>query len=983
MTSYRLSTGGMIDRNSPVNFTFDGKTYAGFAGDTLASALLANGVTLMGRSFKYHRPRGVVTAGAAEPNALMEIGTGGRREPNTRATMQEVYQGLQARSQNRWPSLDFDIGAVNGLLSPFLSAGFYYKTFMWPKSFWEKVYEPFIRKAAGLGRIAEEADPDTYAKSWLHCDLLVVGTGAAGLGAALTAARAGAKIVIVDEHAIAGGLLIDSQELVNGQSAQDFVQGAVAELKAMANVTFKTRTTAAAWYDDNVFVLIERSQKHVAAPQADMPVEIMWRVVAKHMIMATGAEERPLVFDGNDLPGIMLASAMRRYLNRFGVAPGTSVAIFTNNDSAYAFAAEAEAAGIDIAAIIDSRPSGSLGQQWSGKAKVWNNSEIARTSGGKALKSVTIRKGISEETIAVDALAMSGGFTPIVHLACQRQQKPVWNDALQAFLVPENLSGITPAGAVQGFDSSADAFRDGAQQAVKVLRALGIHASPASADFAAQASSTPVGIWLPREVKGKAFVDYQNDVHYKDFNLAVREGFDHVEMAKRYTTNGMATDQGKLSNINAIAIIARARGCSIDEVGTTTYRPFYTPVSFAALGGTHIGKHFAPVRTSPLHAWSLANAGVVIDSGLWYRPIYYKRSGDADAMASINREALGVRSGAGICDVSTLGKIEITGRDAAKFLDLLYCNSFAKLPVGKARYGFMLREDGLPFDDGTTSRLGENHYYMTTTTAFAGAVLAHMEFCHQQHWPELEVRFVSVSDQWAQMSIAGPKARDVLEKLVDQDISEEALPFLGAMEITLGSGQITGRIFRISFSGELAFEIAVPAGFGPAVADAVVAQGAIAYGVEALNTMRVEKGFITHSEMNGMVTADDLGYGKMVSKLKPDYIGRHMVGREGLVRADREQLVGIRSVNPADKFTGGAHILKIGDEVSLENDQGYVTSVVWSPVLEAYIGLAFIKAGRSRMGEKIRIWNALLNTDIEAVICSADHLSDAKGSINA
>lgn len=488
---------------------------------------------------------------------------------------------------------------------------------------------------------------------------------------------------------------------------------------------------------------------------------------------------------------------------------------------------------------------------------------------------------------------------------------------------------------------------------------------------------------MPREVKGKAFVDYQNDVHYKDFNLAVREGFDHVEQAKRYTTNGMATDQGKLSNINAIAIIARARGCQIGEVGTTTYRPFYTPVSFATFGGTHFGKHFAPVRTSPLHAWSLAKAGVMTDSGLWYRPMYYKQAGDADMMASINREVLQVRAGAGVCDVSTLGKIEITGRDAGKFLDLLYCNGFAKLPVGKARYGFMLREDGLPFDDGTTSRFGENYYYMTTTTAFAGPVLAHMEFCHQQHWPEMDVRFVSVSDQWAQMSVAGPQSRDVLAKLVDQDISDEALPFLGVMDITLGGGQITGRIFRISFSGELAFEIAVPAGYGAAVADAILAQGAIPYGVEALNTMRVEKGFITHSEMNGMVTADDLGYGKMVSKVKPDFIGKHMVGREGLVREDREQLVGVRPVKPDDRFTGGAHILTIGNEISLQNDQGYVTSAVWSPVLQSYIGIAMVKSGRSRMGEKVRIWNALLNTDIEGVICSADHLSEMKGSSNA
>ncbi|MCR6498175.1 sarcosine oxidase subunit alpha family protein [Shinella sp. CPCC 101442] len=980
MTPYRLSTGGLIDRKRPVSFTFDGKQYEGFAGDTLASALLANGVSLMGRSFKYHRPRGVMTAGAAEPNALMEIGTGGRREPNTRATMQEIYPDLHATSQNRWPSLDFDIGAANSLLSPFLSAGFYYKTFMWPKSFWEKVYEPFIRKAAGLGRIAEEADPDTYGKAWLHCDLLVAGSGPAGLAAALAAGRAGAKVVIVDEHAIAGGHLVDTREVVDGKSAQAFVEDAVAELRGLPNVTFKTRTTALAWYDDNVVALVERKQKHVAAPEANRAVEILWRVAAGHVIMATGAEERPLVFAGNDVPGVMLASAMRRYLNRFGVAVGRNIAIFTNNDSAYALAAEAEASGITVAAIIDTR---STAPSWTGRARVLTGSEIIATQGGKALKSVTVRTGAKEETLSVDALAMSGGFSPIVHLACQRQQKPVWNEDLQAFLAPDTNGALTPAGSVAGAYSSQQAFNDGADKAVEALTRLGFDAATPAADFADKTPGNPSGLWLPGDVKGKAFIDYQNDVHYKDIGLAVREGFDHVELAKRYTTNGMATDQGKLSNINAIALIARARGCSIAEVGTTTYRPFYTPVSFATLSGTHYGTHFAPVRSSPLHAWSLARGGEMVDAGLWYRPMYYKQAGDTDMMASINREVLAVRAGAGICDVSTLGKIEVTGPDAAKFLDLLYCNDFGKLAVGRARYGFMLREDGIPFDDGTTSRLGENVYFMTTTTAYAGPVLAHMEFCHQQHWPDLDVRFVSVSDQWAQMAIAGPRAREILASLVDEDISEEVFPFLSAKEVTLGSGVVNARLFRISFSGELAFEIAVPAGYGPSVADAIVAAGAIPYGVEALNTMRLEKGYITHAEMNGMVTVADLGFDRMVSRRKDDFVGKHMFGREGLVRENREQLVGVRALKAEDRFTAGAHVLKIGDQVSLENDQGYVTSSVWSPVVKGYIGLALVKGGRNRIGEKVRVWNALLGTDVEAVICSTDHLAEANGGKNA
>jgi sarcosine oxidase subunit alpha len=965
MTSYRLAGGGLVDRAKPLSFTFDGKAMQGFDGDTLASALLANGQILAGRSFKYHRPRGILTAGSAEPNALVTIGRGGRTEPNTRATMQALYDGLEAKSQNRWPSLDFDIGAVNSLLSPFLGAGFYYKTFMWPGALWEKLYEPVIRKAAGLGRATHEADPDRFEKCWAHCDLLVVGGGAAGLMAALVAGRTGARVIIADENEAMGGWLRTETAPVDGKPAPSFAATVLAELESLPNVRIMPRTTVFGWYDSQVFGAVERVQKHVSAPNAHLPVERLWRIATRAAILATGAEERPIAFGGNDIPGVMMAGAARTYLNAYGVAPGRTVAVFTANDSGHALARDLEAKGVSVTALIDSRADAQA--PFALKARIIKGAFVADAHGGKAVGAIDIWRDGVKERLAVDALAMSGGFSPVIHLACQRGGKPVWSEAHTAFLAPQGLKGLALAGAVTGLTTLPDAFTSGIETARTVLSDLGFapHAAslPAVTDEAGIRTEKPC--WSSPGYTGKAFVDFQNDVHTKDLDLAVREGYGHVELAKRYTTNGMATDQGKLSNVNAIGLLAEARRVSPAEIGTTTFRPFYTPVSFGALAGVSHGKEFQPVRQSPLHGWAQKNGATFVETGLWYRSAWFPRPGEAGWRESVDREVKTVRTAAGLCDVSMLGKIEVIGPDAAEFLNRIYCNTMATLPVGRARYGLMLREDGFLYDDGTVSRMAEDRFFVTTTTAQAAGVLNHMEFYAQAVWPELDVRLTSATDQWAQMAIAGPKARTILERIVDEDISGEAFPYMAARTVSLFGGRLSGMLFRLSFSGELAYELAVPADYGASVAEAIMmagkAEGICPYGVEALAVLRIEKGHITHNEINGTVVPADVGLGRMVATKKPDFVGKHMLAREGLSAADRPQLVGVAPLDPAASFRTGAHILKKNDAATLENDQGYVSSSCFSPHVGSTIGLALVRGGAARHGEEVQVWNALRN----------------------
>jgi sarcosine oxidase subunit alpha len=973
MTSFRIDRGGLVDRARPLSFQFDGKSLQGLEGDTLASALLANDVQLVGRSFKYHRPRGIVTAGSAEPNALVTTGSGGRSEPNVRATVVELYSGLTAASQNRWPSLKYDIGSVNSLLSPFLSAGFYYKTFMWPKAFWEKVYEPFIRKAAGLGKLSiAEPDPDTYEKCWAHCDLLVVGAGPAGLSAALAAGRAGLRVILADENFRLGGSLLSVRQSIGGKSAADHAAAAVAELQSLPNVRLLPRTTVFGWFDDMVFGAVERVQKHVQTPSPDRPVERVWRIAARRAILASGAEERPLVFGGNDRPGIMTASAMRTYANRYAVAAGKRVAIFTNGDSGYQTARDLTALGVDVVALIDSRPDSSEAVP-SGVRRILGGG-IVDTKGGQRLKAVMVNRSGFDEVVECDALASSGGWSPVIHLMCHRGAKPEWSDVHAAFLAPVSDPAFVGAGAVTGSYGMGSALSDGWAKASDAIAALG-RTAPTYEPLDIEGETAPgfTPLWYVPGAKSKAFVDFQNDVHVADLGLALREGYGHVEHAKRYTTSGMATDQGKLGNVNATAILASMQGLSPKDTGISTFRPFYTPVSFGALAGASRWEHAAPIRKSPLHGWAKKNGAVMVEAGLWYRSSWFPRDGETGWRQSVDREVTTVRSSAGICDVSTLGKIEVAGPDAAEFLNRIYSNAMLKLPVGKARYGLMLREDGVVYDDGTVSRLSENHFFITTTTAYAAEVLVHMEFFHQTVWPELDVRMVSVSDQWAQMSVVGPKSREILQSLVTDDLSDSAFPFMTARGVTM-TGGVQARLFRISFSGELAYELAVPAGYGEAVADAVMEagrqHGICPYGVEALNVMRIEKGHVTHAELDGRITADDVGLGKLVSAVKTDFVGKRLLERPGMKAADRPQLVGLTPVDPKAEIKAGAHILKKGGTPTTAEDQGWVSSVCFSPVLGHMIALAFVKSGRSRTGEKVLVWDKLRGLETEAVIGS-------------
>ena len=970
--THRLATGGVIDRAQRLGFTFDGRRLAGFQGDTLASALIANGVRLVGRSFKYHRPRGILTAGSEEPCALVELGHGARREPNTRATTAELCDGLVANSQNRWPSLAFDVMALNGLLAPVLSAGFYYKTFMWPAAFWEKLYEPVIRRAAGLGRAAGLEDPDHYEKAFAHCDVLVIGAGPAGLMAALTAGRDGARVILADEDFALGGRLLAERSEIDGAPGLDWARTAETELSSLPNVRILRRTTVFGVYDGGTYGALERVGDHLPQPPEHTARQRTWRIIARRAVLAAGAIERPLVFGNNDRPGVMLAGAARTYLNRFAAAPGQRVAIFTAGDDGWRTAMDVQALGLEVAAVIDSRAAGMTADAAileRGGTRVFRGGHVIGVDGAHGVSAIHVRDAQGRTTtLACDALFVSGGWSPAVNLTCHLGSRPVWSDAISAFVPGPLPPGMVVAGAAAGDLTLARCLAAGAHAgrmaAAEIGRATAAEvALPRAGDEAA--GLTP--LWHVAGSRGPAFVDLQNDVTAKDVGLAAREGYRSVELLKRYTTLGMATDQGKTANVNGVALLAEARGQTIAAIGTTVYRPPYTAVAIGALAGHHRGKDFRPTRRTPADAWAQAEGAVMRESGPWLRAGWFPRPGE-DWLAATTREVIATRSGVGICDVSTLGKIDIQGPDAAAFLDRVYCNTFSTLAVGRARYGLMLREDGFVMDDGTTSRLGPVQFLMTTTTANAGSVLQHLEFCHQGLWPDLDVQMASVSEQWAQFSIAGPRARDVLAKLVDRqhDLADAAFPYLAARDISILGGT-PARLFRISFSGELAYEIAVSARLGDALVKALMQAGAehaiTPYGLEALAVMRIEKGHVAGNELNGTTTARDLGLGRMMAT-KKDYIGRVMAGRPALLDANRWQLVGLVPVDREQRIRAGAHFIDQGKVAATQNDLGYVTSTAFSPSLGHSIALGLLNRGASRHGQHVRAVDLLRGTDI-------------------
>ena len=975
MTSHRIKGAGRLSPARGVRFRFDGKTYEGLEGDTLASALLANGVHLVGRSFKSHRPRGILSAGSEEPNALVGIRRdAARTTPNVRATVQEIHDGLEAVSQNRWPSLSFDAGAVNDIASPLFSAGFYYKTFMWPRFAWKRLYEPNIRAAAGLGEAPVEADPDHYASRYAHCEVLVVGAGAAGLAAALAAAATGVRVILCDEQAETGGALrFESGATIDGQPAWDWARQATARLAAMANVRVLTRTTAFGYYAQNMVGLAERVGDHLAAPAPGTPRERLWRVRAGRVVIATGAIERHLVFPGNDRPGVMLASAARTYLNHHGVAVGRAVAVHTASNAAYHAALDLHRAGVKVAAIVDLRamPAGdAVDAAKAAGIEVIDGHTVTATAGRLRISGFTIQPvgGGSSRRIACDALLVSGGFTPSVHLHSQSRGKLAFVAGAQHFVPGEGAQDCVSVGACNGTGDLA-AILDEARAAGEA----------SGEDWTGGIAGLPEGV----EIRPKAFVDFQNDVTAKDIAQAVREGMRSIEHVKRFTTNGMATDQGKTSNLHGLAIAADALDKPVPEVGLTTFRAPFTPVTFGTIVGHARGALFDPTRRTPIHGWAEENGAVFEDVGQWKRAWYFPRAGETMHEA-VDRECRTVREAAGLFDASTLGKIEIVGPDAAKFMELLYTNPWEKLEPGRCRYGIMLREDGFIYDDGVVGRLAADRFHVTTTTGGAARVLNHMEDYLQTEFPELDVFLTSVSEQWAVIAVQGPRSREIVEPLVEGiDMSDAAMPHMSVREGTICG--VPTRLFRMSFTGERGFEVNVPADYGRAVWEALWAQaerhGACAYGTEAMHVLRAEKGYIiVGQETDGTVTPNDAGLDWAIGRKKPDFVGIRGLMRADLTRASRKQLVGLKTIDPKTVLEEGAQIVADPRQKIPMTMIGHVTSSYWSANCDRSIALALVEDGRARIGSRLHV--PMPGGAIEVEVCGTVFFDETGERLN-
>jgi len=959
MSTFRKEGRGVVDASKPVNFTFDGKAYKGVQGDTLASALLVNGVHLMGRSFKYHRPRGVVGAGSEEPNALVAFDRGeGRVTPNVRATTLEIFEGLQAESQNRWPNLKTDIGAFNNTFSMFFPAGFYNKTFKWPASFWDKVYEPFIRNMAGLGPAPKSLDPDIYASVYGHCEVLIVGAGPAGVAAALSAAKKGGRVILVDEQAQLGGSLLSSSGVeIDGMNVKDWLAKALETLRKAGNVTLMTRTTAIGYYHDNFVALNERLTDHIPSVEVGRAREKLHRIRAGKVILAQGGIERPLVFNGNDRPGVMLASAAQSFLGRYGVAVGKDVVVFTSHDSAYQAAFELAEANIHIAAIVDVRDEIPAGLKKSAAERgidLITGSAVSKTSGKLRLKSCEVYSPASgkKQMISCDALLMCGGWTPSLHLWSHSKGGIKWDANLAAYVPDQANENAVCAGACNGDFGIETALNAGSK--------AGGGRKKYSVTEAVFGSGVVLG-QLPNYIdsaKQKAFVDFQNDVTEKDIRLAVREGFKSIEHVKRYTTNGMATDQGKTSNLNALEIASKAVGKPIEKVGLTTFRPPYTPTTFGAVAGYRDEELFDPTRKTAIDPWAEAQGAVFEPVGIWRRSWYFPKVGE-DMHVAVARECKATRDSLGIFDASTLGKIEVVGPDATKFMNLMYSNSWTSLKPGRCRYGLMLREDGYIYDDGVVARMAEDRYHVTTTTGGAPRVYRHMEDYLQTEFAHLDVWLTSTTEQWAVIAINGPNARKLITPLVEGiDLSPESFPHMAVREGTICG--VETRLFRVSFSGELGFEINVPAHYGRAVWETLIQAGRqydiCPYGTETMHVLRAEKGFIiVGQDTDGTVTPHDAGMSWAVAKKKRDFVGMRSLARPDLTAKRRKQLIGLLTDDPNVVLEEGAQIVADPNQSIPMDMLGHVTSSYWSESLGRSVAMALVREGFDLMDQTLHV----------------------------
>ncbi len=989
---FRLNKEGLINRNKKISFIFNGKKLFGYEGDTIASALIANGIHLVGRSFKYHRPRGFFGAGVEEPNAKLQVEFNGHSEPNVNATEMELVEGLSATSQNCWPSVNFDIGAINNFLKMFFPAGFYYKTFMWPKSFWYKIYEPFIRKAAGLGVASIEKDKERYEHKFEYCDLLVTGSGPSGLASAYAAAKNGAKVILAEDKPRFGGTLLTDDVSIDNLSGKDWAEKIISELKSMPNVTVKNRSQVFGYYDHNMLVMFERVSDHLEKKSKFTPRQRLWYIRAKETILSTGSIERPIVFGNNDTPGIFLSAAAKEYMKVYGVLVGKKPLIFTNNDSAYETALEFKKNNVEPI-ILDTREEHSSELIDEAKSKgidIRFSHGVIVANGYKKVKSAKIGKLNKDknsfekiETVDCDCICVSGFWTPSVHLASQSGNKLKYEEKIDAFIPNKKKQHETSVGAANGSftleESLKNGFENGSNLSAKITDTKTEIAIPNVNEKKYGAHDKFWCMPLPKNENPKRFVDFQNDVSVSDIEIALREGYRSIEHVKRYTTLGMATDQGRTSNLNGLQLVSNIENKIVPEVGHTTFRPPFTPITIGTIVGREVGMEYMPTRKTPMHEWHEKNNAVFVDAGAWKRPRYYKQGNETLFEAS-KREAKNVRENVGICDVTTLGKIDIKGPDAAEFLNRVYTNAWMKLPIGKARYGLMLREDGIVMDDGTTTRISENHYHMTTTTAQAANVLSHLEYYLQIVWPELNVNVVSTTEQWAGAAIAGPKSRDMLSKLYpDLDVSNDALPFMGYKEADFFG--VPSRIFRISFSGELAYEINVKSDHGMFMWEKMMELGKEfgnqPYGTEALSTLRIEMGHVAGPELDGRTIPSDVSLNGLVSK-KKDFIGKNSLGREAFNVESRQKIVGLIPIDRKSSIPEGSHIVQ-DQNAKLPNPKlGHVSSSCWSVENNNPFSLAIMKDGKNMIGKKFFAVSPLKNKSIEVEVISS-HYVDPEG----